>query len=206
MLLLVVYLKYLKGPDNSFDIKYVAFSTFPISLKPNHVSILETKKTQEKESLGLIKAFSSCSRSLSPPKKKRIIRLRAPVSFPLPKYVLLRNLSGSFNPFPNEPWFLRVCSTSLWKTLWEKEKLLVTSNFSFSHSVSTCLKNFLPFSTKLKLTSANSFNLDEPKICRLGKGEMNLAHEPMGQCVFVFKMPAVGLHSVFQSFMEFVRV
>ena len=28
-----------------------------------------------------------------------------------------------------------VCSTSLLKTLWEKEKLLVTSNFSFSHSV-----------------------------------------------------------------------
>ena len=39
------------------------------------------------------------------------------------------------NPFPNKPWFLRVYSTSLLKTLWEKEKLLVTSNFSFSHSV-----------------------------------------------------------------------
>ena len=34
-----------------------------------------------------------------------------------------------------KPWFLRVCSTSLLKTLWEKEKLLVTSNFSCSHSV-----------------------------------------------------------------------
>ena len=44
-----------------------------------------------------------------------------------------------FNPFPNKPWFLRVCSTSLLKTLREKEKLLVTSNFSFSHSV------FYPF-------------------------------------------------------------
>ena len=41
----------------------------------------------------------------------------------------------SFNPFPNKPWFLRVCSTSLLKTLWEKKKLLVTSNFSFSHSL-----------------------------------------------------------------------
>ena len=39
------------------------------------------------------------------------------------------------NPFPNKPWFLRVCSIGLLKTLWEKEKLLVTSNFSFSHSV-----------------------------------------------------------------------
>ena len=44
-----------------------------------------------------------------------------------------------FNPFPKKPWFVRVCSTSLLKTLWEKEKLLVTSNFSFSHSV------FYPF-------------------------------------------------------------
>ena len=30
----------------------------------------------------------------------------------------------------------RVLSISLLKTLWEKEKLLVTSNLSFSHSVS----------------------------------------------------------------------
>ena len=42
---------------------------------------------------------------------------------------------AQINPFPNKPWFLRVCSISLLKTLWEKEKLLVMSNFSFSHSV-----------------------------------------------------------------------
>ena len=64
-------------------------------------------------------------------------------------YLVLLNLSDheskqcywylSFNPFPNKPWFLRVCSKSLLKTLWEKEKLLVTSNFSFSHNV------FYPF-------------------------------------------------------------
>ena len=45
----------------------------------------------------------------------------------------------AFNPFPNKPWVLRVYSISLLKTLWEKEKLLTTSNFSFSHSV------FYPF-------------------------------------------------------------
>ena len=39
------------------------------------------------------------------------------------------------NHLPNKPLFLRVCSKSLLKTLWEKEKLHVTSNFSFSHSV-----------------------------------------------------------------------
>ena len=43
------------------------------------------------------------------------------------------------DPFPNKPWFLCICSTSLLKTPLEKEKLLVTSNFSFSHSV------FCPF-------------------------------------------------------------
>ena len=37
--------------------------------------------------------------------------------------------------FTNKPWFLCVCCTSLLKTLWEKKKLLLTSNFSFSHSV-----------------------------------------------------------------------
>ena len=39
------------------------------------------------------------------------------------------------NPFPNKPWFLHVVSISLLKTLWEKEKLLGMSSFSFSHSV-----------------------------------------------------------------------
>ena len=34
-----------------------------------------------------------------------------------------------FNLFPNKQWFLRICSTSLLKTL------LVISNFSFSHTV-----------------------------------------------------------------------
>ena len=43
------------------------------------------------------------------------------------------------NPFPNKPWFLRVSITSLLKTLWEKENLLVMRNFSFSLSV------FYPF-------------------------------------------------------------
>ena len=43
------------------------------------------------------------------------------------------------NPLPHNDTFWRPWETSLLKTLWEKEKLLVTSNFSFSHSV------FYPF-------------------------------------------------------------
>ena len=39
------------------------------------------------------------------------------------------------NPFPNKPWILHVCSTSLLKTaVGEKEKLLIMSIISFSHS------------------------------------------------------------------------
>ena len=48
--------------------------------------------------------------------------------------------SKSINFFPNKPWFLRVCCTSLLKTQWEKEKMPVTSIFSFSHSVFYSIK------------------------------------------------------------------
>ena len=40
-----------------------------------------------------------------------------------------------YSPFPNKPWFLCVCSTSLLKTLWKKLKSLVMTNFTFSQSV-----------------------------------------------------------------------
>ena len=43
------------------------------------------------------------------------------------------------NPFPLNDTFWRPWETSLLKILWEHKKLLLTSNFSFSHSV------FYPF-------------------------------------------------------------
>ena len=48
-----------------------------------------------------------------------------------------KNLFGIYRiiSFPKKPWFSCVCCTSFLKTLQEKEKLLVKSNFSFSHSV-----------------------------------------------------------------------
>ena len=42
-------------------------------------------------------------------------------------------------PFRHNDTFRHPWETSLLKTLWEKEKLLATSNFSFSHNV------FYPF-------------------------------------------------------------
>ena len=85
------------------------------------------------------------------------------------------------NPFPNKPLFLRVCSTSLLKTLytrteqfllfpqWGKGEIARYEEFLFSSPpppppppvFSTCLENFLPLSSCSKLSSANSLSLEE---------------------------------------------
>ena len=62
-----------------------------------------------------------------------------------------------FNPFPNNPRFLRVCCTSLLKTLREKEKLLVTSNFSFSRSVFYPFGELSAIFIKLEIVICNFF-------------------------------------------------
>ena len=67
---------------------------------------------------------------------------------------------GVFNPFPNKPRFLRVCSTSLLKTLWEKKKLLVTSNFSLSHSVFFSFGELSAIFIKIKIVVWNFFQFD----------------------------------------------
>ena len=74
------------------------------------------------------------------------------------------------NPFQNKPWFLHVCSTSLLKTLWEEEKLLMMSNFSFSHSV------FYPFGElsarfiNFKIVVCNLFQFGRVQTLSFGKG------------------------------------
>ena len=78
-------------------------------------------------------------------------------------------LCFQYYPFPKQAWFLRLCSTSILKTLWEKEKLLATSKFLL-------FPRFLPFWKtvchfhQLELLSANSFSLEESKIGHLRKG------------------------------------
>ena len=63
----------------------------------------------------------------------------------------------TFNPFPNKSWFLRVCSTSLLKTLWQKKKLLVTSSFSFSHSVFYYIRELSRICLKSKIVVCKLF-------------------------------------------------
>ena len=89
------------------------------------------------------------------------------------KFIVWERVKAHFtwlNSFPNKPGFLRVCSKRLLKTMKEKKKLLVMSNFSFSHIV------FYPFGElsvifiNFENVVCNSFSLEESKICRLGKG------------------------------------
>ena len=85
-----------------------------------------------------------------------------------------------FNPFPNKPWFLRV-GMSL-KTMWEKEKLLVTSSSFFFHIVFYPFGElyalvFYPFGEfyavfiKYDIVVCKLCQFEKKsKICRLGKG------------------------------------
>ena len=80
------------------------------------------------------------------------------------------HLKGLLNPFPNKPWFLRVCSMSLLKTLWEKEKLLVTSNFSFSHSVFYTFWELSAIFIKLKIVVCKLYQFGRVQNLSFGKG------------------------------------
>ena len=66
---------------------------------------------------------------------------------------------NSFNPLPNKPWFLRVCNISILKTLWEKEKLLVTNNFSFSHSVFFLFRELSAIFIEFKIVVCKLFHI-----------------------------------------------
>ena len=57
----------------------------------------------------------------------------------------------------------------LWKILWEKEKMLVTSIISFFHIVFYPIKKIIIILITLILSSANSFNWTRLKFCRLAK-------------------------------------
>ena len=77
----------------------------------------------------------------------------------------------ALDPFPNKPWFLRVCRKGLLKTLRKKREIARNEQFLFFSKVfSFRFESFLPFSLNIKLSSANSFSLEDSKMCRLGKG------------------------------------
>ena len=73
--------------------------------------------------------------------------------FPFPTMLL--------QSIPNKPWFLSVCCTTV--KHWEKEILLVPSNFSFSHSVFYLFRELCAIFIKFEIVSANSSSLEESK-------------------------------------------
>ena len=100
------------------------------------------------------------------------VLFRISQGFPLILSVMMTSVDGSLNPFPNKPWFLRVCSTSFLETLWEKEKLLVTSNFSFSRSVFYLFGELAAIFIKSKIVPCQSFEYGRVKYLSFGKGLM----------------------------------
>ena len=80
------------------------------------------------------------------------------------------SVSNLFNPFPNKPWFLYVCRTGLSKTLREKEKLLVTSNFSFSHSVFYQFRELSAIFIKFRIVVCRLFQFGRVKNLLSGNG------------------------------------
>ena len=58
------------------------------------------------------------------------------------------------------------------KTLLEKEKMLETSIFYFSHDVFYPIREKLHQLNCIEIVSANAFNLDKAKILSSGKGIM----------------------------------
>ena len=94
----------------------------------------------------------------------------------------LSYFSKCFNPFPNKPWLLLVYCTSLLKTLWEKEKLLVMSNFPFAHNVFHLFGKLSAIFIKFKIVVCQRFEsgqalvftclLYKPFENTVGKGEI----------------------------------
>ena len=92
------------------------------------------------------------------------------ISYIVVREIIVLQYMVRLNPFPNKPWFLRVCSTSLLKTLWEKEKLLVTSNFSFSHSVFYPFEELSAIFVKLRIVVCKVFEFGRVSNLSFGKG------------------------------------
>ena len=91
--------------------------------------------------------------------------------FQLP-YLILYNkklICLYFNISVNKPLVLCVCSTRRLKTLWEKKKLLITSNFSFSNSVFYPFGELSAILIKLKIVVCKRYQFWKVWICCFGK-------------------------------------
>ena len=89
-------------------------------------------------------------------------------------------------PVSNKPWFLHVCRTSLLKTLWEKEKLLITRNFSFFHSVFHPFGELSATFIKLKVVVCKLFLFRRVLNFSLGNGN-GLRHRILAEVLTLYR-------------------
>ena len=94
---------------------------------------------------------------------------------------------SSFNPLLHRYSFWSINNRQLLKTFWEKEKLLVTSNFSISHNVFYSIKTIVsPFVHILDIISLVALELEEPKIGISGKRLNITLHNGLSKSLAAF--------------------
>ena len=79
------------------------------------------------------------------------------------------------NPFPKKPLFLRVHSINLLKTLWAKERLLITSNFSLCHGVFNPFGELSTIFIEVKIVVCKLFEFVRVKYLSFGKAMKNVS-------------------------------
>ena len=90
--------------------------------------------------------------------------------FSFPHIVFKRLLyMGSFNPFPNKPWFLRVCYTTLLKTL-GKGEIARNEQFLLFHNVFYLFEELSAISIEFKIVVCKLFKIGRVKKLSFGKG------------------------------------
>ena len=75
-----------------------------------------------------------------------------------------------FNHFAEQALVLMCMQYKSFENTAGKVEIARNEQFLLFPVFSTHLENFLPFSSNLKFSSANSFSLEESKICHFGKG------------------------------------
>ena len=76
-----------------------------------------------------------------------------------------------FNPFPNKPWFLHVCSTSFFETTVGKGEIARYEQFLlFPKCFLPVWRTFCHFRQVRNCRLQTLISLEESTICRLGKG------------------------------------
>ena len=83
--------------------------------------------------------------------------------------------TGGLTNYHTNPGFDTSAVQIFWKHCWKRTNCSYGA-ISPTTMLSNHLENFLPFSSTLKLSSANSFCLEEFEICRLGKSYEGLFH------------------------------